>query len=125
MSNLTRHIFHKSIKPRIQAKKLANNRHNQFYILVTTNQIKLYIYPDFLKENPLLRKLLNTESTAYFLDGTLYHTHIPLFSLMISAATVIKAIKYSNYYIIHNSYDASTKYPVISTATCQIILPRW
>ena len=114
MSNLTRHIFHKSIKPRIQAKKLANNRHNQFYVLVTTNQIKLYIYPDLLKENPLLRKLLNSESTAYFLDGTLYHTHIPLFSLMISAATVIKAIKYSNYYIIHNSYDASTKYSVIA-----------
>ena len=34
-----------------------------------------------------------------------YHTHILLFSMTISAAIVIKATKYSTYYIIHNSYD--------------------
>ena len=32
-----------------------------------------------------------------------------LFSITISAATVIKATKYSTYYIIHNSYDVATK----------------
>ena len=32
-----------------------------------------------------------------------------------SAAIVIKVIKYNTYYIIHNSYDAATKYAIIST----------
>ena len=33
------------------------------------------------------------KSIAYFLeDGTFYHTHIPLFSITISSATVIKTI---------------------------------
>ena len=82
---------------------------------MNTNQIKLYTYPDLLKENPLLRKFLNSESTAYFLDETFYHTHILLFSTTISAAIVIKATKYSMYFIIHNSYDVATKYSIIST----------
>ena len=82
---------------------------------MNTNQIKLYTYPDLLKENPLLRKFLNSESTAYFLDETFYHTHILLFSTTISTAIVIKATKYSTYYIIHNSYDVATKYSIIST----------
>ena len=105
MSNLPRHTFHKSIKPRIQTENLANNSHKQFYVLLNTNQIKLYTYPDLLKENPLLRKFLNSESTAYFLDETFYHTHVLLFSTTISAAIVITATKYSMYFIIHNSYD--------------------
>ena len=115
MSNLTRCTFYKIIKPRIQTEKLANNSHKQFYVLLNTNQIKLYTYPDLLKEKPLLRKFLNSESTAYFLDETFYHTHILLFSTTISAAIVIKATKYSTYYIIHNSYDVATKYSIIST----------
>ena len=49
----------------------------------------------------------------YFLDETFYHTHVPLFSIAISAATVIKATKYSTYYIIHNSYNVATKYSII------------
>ena len=103
MSNLTRHTFHKSIKPRMQTENLVNNSHKQFYVLLNTNQIKLYTYPDMLKENPLLRKFLNSESTAYFLDETFYHTHILIFSARIS--TAIKATKYSTYYIINNSHD--------------------
>ena len=75
----------------MQTENLANNIHKQFYVLLNTNQIKLYIYPDLLKENPLLRKFLNSESTAYFLDETFYQTHILLFSTTISTAIVIKA----------------------------------
>ena len=40
----------------MQTENLANNSHKQFYVLLNTNQIKLYTYPDLLKENPLLRK---------------------------------------------------------------------
>ena len=74
MFNLTRHTFNKSIKPRIQTENLANNTHKQFYFILNTNQIKLYTYPDLLKENPLLRKFINPESTASFLDET-HTTH--------------------------------------------------
>ena len=109
----------------MQTENLANNSHKQFHVLLNTNQIKLYTYPDLLKENPLLRKFLNSESTAYFLDETFYHTHILLFSTTISAAIVIKATKYSTYYIIHNSYDVATKYSIISTKKCKVILPGW
>ena len=99
----------------MQTENLANNNHKQFYVLLNTNQIKLCTYPDLLKENPLLRKFLNSELTAYFLDGTFYHTHILLFSTTISTAIVIKATKYSMYFIINNSYDVATKYSTIST----------
>ena len=92
---------------------------------LNTNQIKLYIYPDFLKENSLLRKFLNSESTAYFLDETFYHTHVILFSVTISAAIAMKAMKYSMYYIIHNSYETETKYSIISIETCKVISPGW
>ena len=125
MSNLTRHTFHESIKSTMQTENLANNNHKQFYVLLNTNQIKLYTYPDLLKENPLLRKFLNSESTVYFLDETFYHTHILLFSTTISDALVIKATKYSTYYIIHNSDDVATKYSVISPEKCKVILPGW
>ena len=87
----------------MQTENLANNSDKQFHVLLNTNQIKLYTYSDLLKENPLLRNFLSSESTAYFLDETFYHTHILLFSMTISAATVIKATKYSTYYIIHSS----------------------
>ena len=109
----------------MQTENLANNSHKQFHVLLNTNQIKLYTYPDLLKKNPLLRKFLNSESTAYFLDETFYHTHILLFSTTISAAIVIKATKYSMYFIIHNSYDVATKYSIISTEKCKVILPGW
>ena len=99
----------------MQIESLANNSHKQSCVPLNTNEIKLYTYPDFLKENPLLRKFLNSKSTAYFLDETFYHTHILLFSTTISAAIVIKATKYSMYFIIHNSYDIATKYSIIST----------
>ena len=125
MSNLTRDTFHKSIKSRTQTENLANNIHKQFYVLLNTNQIELYNYPDLLKENPLLRKFLNSESTAYFLYETFNHTYILLFSMTISTAIVIKATKYSTYYIIHNSYDVATKYSIISTEKCKVILPGW
>ena len=113
MSNLTRHTFHRSIKPRMQTENLANNSHKRFYVLFNNNQIKLH--PDFLKENPLLKKFLNSESTAYFLDDTFYNTHTLLFLRTISATIVIKATKYSMYFIIHNSCDAAAKYSFIST----------
>ena len=122
VSNLT---FHKSIKPRMQTENLGNNNHEQFYVLLNTNQIKRYTYPDLLKENPLLRKFLNSESTVYFLDETFHHTHILLFLTTISAAIVIKDTKYSSHYIIHNSYDVATKYSIISTEKCKVILPGW
>ena len=104
---------------------LTSNSYKQFYVLLNTNQIKLCTYPDLLKENPLLRKFLNSESTAYFLDETFYHTHILLFSTTISAAIVIKDPKCSIYYIVHNSYDVGTKYSVISTEKCKVILSGW
>ena len=107
----------------MQTENLANNSHKQFYVLLNTNQIKLYTYPDLLKENPLLRKFLNSESTANFLDENFYHTHIPLFSITITAAAVIKATKYSTYY--HPSFNVATKYSIISTETCKTILPGW
>ena len=94
----------------MQTENLANNSHKQFFVLLNTNQIKLYSYPDLLKENLLLRKFLNSELTAYF-----YHTHILVFSTTISTATVIKATKYSMYFIIHNSYDVATKHSIIGT----------
>ena len=115
MSNLTRHTFHKSIKPRIQTENLANNAHKQFYVPLNTKQVKLYTYPDLLKENALLRKLLDSESTGSFLDETFYHTHILLFSMTILAAIVMKATRYSTYCIIHNSYEVATKSSIIST----------
>ena len=59
----------------MQTENLANNGHKQFYVLLNTNQIKLYTYPDFLKEDPLLRKFFNSESTASFLDETFYNTY--------------------------------------------------
>ena len=76
-----------------------------------------------MKENPLLRKLISSESIAYFLDETFYHTDILLFSMTISAAIVIKVTKCSTYYIILNSYDVATKYSIISTEKCKV--PGW
>ena len=64
----------------MQTENLAVNSHKQFHILLNTNQIRLYTCPDLLKENPLLRKFLNSESTAYFLDETFFTTHIYYFS---------------------------------------------
>ena len=107
----------------MQTENLASNSQKQIYVLLNTNQIKLYTYANLLKEDPLLRKFLNSESTAYFLDKTFYHTHILLFSTTISAAIVTKATKYSTYYIIHNSYDVATKYSIISTEKCKV--PGW
>ena len=54
----------------MQTETLANNTRKQFYILLNTSQIKLYICPHLLKENALLRTFLNSEQTAYFLDET-------------------------------------------------------
>ena len=102
----------------MQTENLARNSHKQFYVLLNTNKIKLYTYPDLLKENPLLRKFLNSESTAYFLDETFYHTHILLFSMKISTALSLSH-KHS---IIHNSYDVATKYSITSTEKCKVIL---
>ena len=45
--------------------------------------------------------------------------------MTISAAIVIKATKYSTYYIIHNSYDVATKYSIISTEKCKVVLLGW
>ena len=98
----------------MQTENLANNSHKQCYVLLNTNQIKLYTYPDLLKENPLLRKFPNSESTDYFLDDTFYHTHILLLSMTISTAIVIKAIKNSTYYIIPNSCDVATKHSILA-----------
>ena len=109
----------------MQTLNVANNNHKQLYVLLSTNRIKFYTYPDLLKENPLLRTFLNSELTAYFLDDTFYHTNILLFSKRISSAIVIKATKYSTYYIIHNSSDVATKYSIISTEICKVILPGW
>ena len=45
--------------------------------------------------------------------------------MTISTAIVIKATKYSTYYIIHNSYDVASKYSIISTEFYKVILPGW
>ena len=45
--------------------------------------------------------------------------------MTISAAIVTEAAKYRTYYIIHNSYDVETKYSIISTEKCKVILPGW
>ena len=45
--------------------------------------------------------------------------------MTIAAAIVIKARKYSTYFIIHNSYEVATKYSIISTEKCEVILPGW
>ena len=104
----------------MQTKNLASNSHKQFHILLNTNEIKLYTYPNLLKENSLLRKFLGPKSTAYFLDEIFYRTHILLFSMTISATIAIRATKYSTYYIIHNSNDGATKYSIISTEKCYL-----
>ena len=33
----------------MQTKNLADKGHKQFYVLVNTNQVKLFIFPDLLK----------------------------------------------------------------------------
>ena len=48
----------------MQTENLSNNSHKQFCVLLNTNQIKLYAYPDLLKENPLIKKFFNSESTV-------------------------------------------------------------
>ena len=109
----------------MQTGNLANNSHKQFYVLLNTNQIKLYTYPDLLKESPLLRKFLNSNSTAYILDETFYHTHILLFLTTISTAIVIKATKYSMYFIIRNSYDVQLNIQSSALKEYKVILPEW
>ena len=47
----------------MQTENLANNNHEQSYVLLNTNQIELYTYPDLMKENPIPRKFLNTYTT--------------------------------------------------------------
>ena len=69
--NLTRQTYHKTMKPRMQTENLANNSYKQFYVFLNTSQISLYICPDLLKENPLLRTFLNSEPTAYILNETI------------------------------------------------------
>ena len=86
----------------MQTENLRNNSHRQFHVFLNTNQIKLYAYPDLLIENILTHYILDSESTASVLYEIFFHIHIPLFSITISTATVIKAKKYSTYYIIHN-----------------------
>ena len=86
----------------MQTENLASNSHKQIYVLLNTNQIQLHTYADLLKEDPLLRKLHNSESAAYFLGETFYHTHILPFSMTISTTIVIKVTKYGRYYIIQN-----------------------
>ena len=66
----------------MQAENLASNSHKKFYVLF----MLLFWFAE--------RKFF---SATYFLDETFYHTSIPIFSITISAATVIKATKYSTY----------------------------
>ena len=95
----------------MQTENLAKNSHKQFYVLSNTNQIKLYAY------NSLLLPYIYIYIYIYIIYIHNIHTCIYrykyilllLFSITISAATVIKATKYSRYYIIHNSYDVATK----------------
>ena len=68
----------------------TSNSYKQFYVLLNTNQIKLYTYPDLLRQNPLLRKFLTSETTAYFLAEAFYQIHIPLFSITFSLKQSLK-----------------------------------
>ena len=45
----------------MQTENVANNSHKKIYVLLNTNQIKIYTYPD------LLWRFLNSEPTPYFL----------------------------------------------------------
>ena len=37
----------------MQIENLPNNSHKQLYVILNTNQITLYTYPHFVKENNL------------------------------------------------------------------------
>ena len=41
----------------MQTENLVNNSDKKFYVILNTNQIKLYTYPDLLRKNPLLSQL--------------------------------------------------------------------
>ena len=64
----------------MQTKNLANNSYKKFYALLNTNQIKLCTYPDLLKENPLLRKLLPTGNQQLNFQMRPFTTRIYYFS---------------------------------------------
>ena len=83
-----------------------------FWILTKLNFAPILIS---WKKILYLENFSNQNRQLTFLDETFYHTHMLLFSKTISAAVVIKATKYSMYYIIHNSHDVVTKYSTIST----------
>ena len=86
---------------------------NKFFCLALKNKFKKckHIY----NKVSIISKQLSSDETFTSLISmpSLSLTHIPLFSITISVAAVIKTIKYSTYYIIHNSYDVATKYPII------------
>ena len=100
----------------MQTENLANNSHKQFYVLLNTNQIKLHTNPDLLKENSLLGNFPAQNQQPTF-------QMIPFTTITISASTVIKATEYSMHDLIHNSYEVATKYSIISTETCKVVLP--
>ena len=56
----------------MKTENLVNNSHKQFYVLLNTNQITLYTYPDLLKENPFSTQNHITHSiNIYSLDEVL------------------------------------------------------
>ena len=89
--------------------KIAANNFMFFWILIKLNFIPILI---------CWKKIL-------YLEIPQLRTNSLLFRWDISAATVIKATKYSLYYVIHNPYDVATKYWFISTETFIVILPGW
>ena len=63
------------------------------------------------------------ESLALFLhDESFYQTHTSLFSTSISSKQQLKP-KIEQ--ILHYLKDAATKYLIISTENCKVILPGW
>ena len=63
----------------MQTETLASNSHKQFYVLLNTNQTKLYTCPDLLKENFYLENFPAQNENPLHFRRDLY-THIYHFS---------------------------------------------
>ena len=59
----------------MQTEDIANNSYKQFYVRLNINQIKLYTYPNLLKENPLLRNF-STRNQQFTFQMKPFTTHI-------------------------------------------------
>ena len=89
--------------------------------------------PNLLKDNDSNLKSCNqsrhliiffySETAILYLDDeSFYYTFIPLFSISISSTTQLKP---KTQHMLHNPKNTGTKYLIIRTETCKVILPGW